>query len=102
MSEQFTRTELYDLVWANPMSRIAARFGMSDVALKKHCARALIPVPPRGHWAKLLAGKRTFRPKLPDRPAGMDEIAIGARHYPYARWSESEILGPLPDPPTFD
>ena len=104
MAERLTRSELYHLVWGEPMTTVAKRFGISDVALKKHCAKARIPVPPRGHWAKLQAGKRTFMPGLPERPPGMDdELEIGRAHrYYQPRWTDQELLGPLPEPPSFD
>jgi hypothetical protein len=104
MSERLSRLQLYELVWTDPMSTLARRFGISDVALKKVCAKAHVPVPPRGHWAKKQAGKKTCQVPLPPRPAGMvDEIEIGGRRtYPYAGWTEAEILGPIPDPPIFE
>ena len=34
------------------MKSVSARFGISDIALKKTCARAGIPTPDRGYWAK--------------------------------------------------
>ena len=103
-ANRFTRAELHELVWAEPMRTLAMRFGISDVALKKVCTKAHIPAPPRGHWARKQAGKKTLRVPLPPRPAGMvDEIDIPARNaYAYRGWSEAEILGPIPDPPTFD
>ncbi|MGE0667845.1 MAG: hypothetical protein AB7O49_14920 [Sphingomonadales bacterium] len=54
---QFTRRELYDLVWARPMTKVAADLGISDVALGKICIRHRIPVPGRGYWAKVAVGK---------------------------------------------
>jgi len=42
-----SRQELYDLVWDMPMRRLAASFGMSDVALAKHCKKAGIPLSQR-------------------------------------------------------
>lgn len=59
------RSELYEKVWATPMIRLAAELGISDVGLAKACRRHAVPVPPRGHWAKLQAGKRSPRPPLP-------------------------------------
>lgn len=44
MAHQFTRQELYDLVWAEPMKTVSARFGLSDVGLAKACRRADIPL----------------------------------------------------------
>ena len=35
MTERLNRKELYDLVWSEPMKTLSARFGISDVALKK-------------------------------------------------------------------
>ncbi|WP_310569333.1 hypothetical protein [Gemmatimonas sp.] len=60
-----TREELYARVWAEPMQRVAASIGISDVALKKRCTKLFIPVPPRGYWAKKAAGKPTRVTKLP-------------------------------------
>ncbi len=36
-----------------PMTRLAAEWGVSDVALAKHCRLRSIPTPPRGHWTKV-------------------------------------------------
>lgn len=62
---QLTRQELYDLVWQTPMSRLAKRFGLSDVGLKKVCRKHDIPTPPLGYWAKRTNGKRVHQPQLP-------------------------------------
>jgi hypothetical protein len=43
--EKLTRQELFDLVWTTPMTKLAARFGVSDVALAKTCAKYGIPRP---------------------------------------------------------
>ena len=103
MAEQLFRKKLYDLVWSEPMSNLSVRFGISDVALKKTCARAGIPTPDRGHWAKKEAGKETFQAVLPMRPPGMDdEVSIasgGNRSYQYR--NEEEILGFVGAPPQF-
>jgi hypothetical protein len=52
MAERLSRKALYDLVWSEPIKTLAARFGISDVGLKKTCARAAIPTPERGFSAK--------------------------------------------------
>lgn len=57
MTKELTRRELYDLVWARPMTKVAADLGISDVTLHKICAKHRIPAPGRGHWAKVAAGK---------------------------------------------
>lgn len=47
-----TRLELHELVWEMPMRRLAERFGISDVGLKKICRKLDVPTPPVGWWAK--------------------------------------------------
>jgi hypothetical protein len=56
---------LYEEVWKTPISRLAAEYGISDVALAKTCKRFDIPRPGRGHWARLAAGEKIKRPPLP-------------------------------------
>jgi len=58
------RRGLYDKIWAEPMLVVAKRYGLSDVGMAKLCRRAQIPVPPRGYWARLRAGKQVRRPAL--------------------------------------
>jgi len=72
-----TREALYDLVWEQPMMRLAKRFGVSGNGLAKICRRLDIPYPPRGHWAKMAAGKKVVVTALP--PAGprlTDQVTI--------------------------
>lgn len=59
------RSELYEKVWATPMTQLAAEFGISDVGLAKACRRHAVPAPPRGYWAKLKAGQKPPRTPLP-------------------------------------
>jgi hypothetical protein len=59
-----TREALYEKVWKAPMSRLAAEFGISDVALAKFCKKLDIPVPGRGHWARVKSGQKVNQPKL--------------------------------------
>ena len=59
---QFDRDKLFAEVWGEPVQSVAKRYGLSDVGLKKLCSRLQIPTPPRGHWAKLKAGKAASAP----------------------------------------
>lgn len=103
MGHRFSRQELYDLVWSEPLSQLAPRLQISNVGLAKACRRAAIPVPERGYWAKLKAGKRVVRHPLPLRRPGMlDEIVTGAdaaRRYGYV--TDDEIRNRTSDPPVF-
>ncbi len=65
MSIQLTRKELHDMVWKRPVTKVAAELEISDVALHKICRKYNVPVPPRGYWAKLAAGKAVRQTSLP-------------------------------------
>ena len=43
---------LKKLVWQKALIHVAADLGVSDVALKKHCVKLGIDLPPRGHWIR--------------------------------------------------
>jgi hypothetical protein len=45
--------------------KLAKEYAISDVGLAKVCRANNIPLPPRGHWAKLQHGKSSPTPKLP-------------------------------------
>jgi hypothetical protein len=103
VAERLSRKKLYDLVWSEPIKTLSARFGISDVSLKKTCARAEIPTPDRGYWAKREGGKKTLRAALSERAPGMDDevLVAGGSNYWYRDWSKEDLLGPLPSPPEF-
>lgn len=76
----YEREKLYEEVWAEPVRTVAARYGVSDVALAKTCRRLDVPLPGRGYWAKLRAGNAPARPALPPLPVGKSRtIAAAAR-----------------------
>ena len=56
MLPQYDREELYQRVWERPLIKIAQEYGISAVALGKVCRKLFVPVPGRGHWAKLANG----------------------------------------------
>jgi hypothetical protein len=105
MAKEFTRQELYDLVWSKPISKLAPEIGVSGVAIAKACDRADIPVPPRGYWARKAFGKSVVRATLPVRPPGMrDQVRIGGHSYWYygPQLSDDDLLGPIPPEPEFE
>lgn len=76
---RLTRQELYELVWSQPVERLATTWGLSGRGLSKACARLDIPLPPRGFWAKVRSGQPHRRPSLPAKPVGeAEEIVIRA------------------------
>jgi integrase len=70
----FKREMLYELVWTAPVTEVARRLGVSDVALAKLCRRANIPLPPRGYWARIESGQQIARASLPAPPDGLPEL----------------------------
>ncbi|WP_354601223.1 hypothetical protein [Uliginosibacterium flavum] len=64
-NKSMDRTELYEEVWSDPVTVVAARYGLSDVGLAKICKRWQIPLPSRGYWAKVKAGRVMARVALP-------------------------------------
>ena len=65
MSQKVSRETLYDEVWADPVTEVAKRYGLSDVGLAKLCRTMGIPLPARGYWAKVRAGAKPERTPLP-------------------------------------
>ena len=63
--QQTYREELYQKVWERPVSEVAKDYSISDNALRKRCLNLDIPLPERGYWAKLKAGKTVHKEKLP-------------------------------------
>jgi hypothetical protein len=59
------RNELYNQVWNEPVSKVASKYAISDVGLKKICKKLRVPTPPRGHWAKVQNGVSVNRIPFP-------------------------------------
>jgi hypothetical protein len=62
---EYEREELYERVWAAPISQIAKEENISDRGLAKICKKLDVPRPPRGYWAKAAAGKKPRKKRLP-------------------------------------
>ena len=71
-----TRQELYDLVWKESLKAISNRLGIPYNHLHKICAEFNVPIPPNGHWSKLLFGKPVEINGLPQDYKGVNEIKI--------------------------
>lgn len=75
MDGKVSRSALYARVWQTPLSRLAPELGLSDNGLRKLCLRHDIPVPARGHWARVAAGHAVKSAKLP-RPEDNTDVAL--------------------------
>jgi hypothetical protein len=87
-----SREQLYEEVWAEPMTKVAERYGTFSTRLAKICRQLNVPRPPRGYWAKLRVGKKPRRPPLPEALPG-DELE-------WVRgWQDRRTALPLPEAP---
>lgn len=59
------RQYLFEQVWTEPVTKVAKRYGLSDVGLAKVCRRYHIPLPGRGYWQQVEKGCAPARPALP-------------------------------------
>lgn len=87
IGREITRDDLHKLVWKSPLRTLAESFGVSDVALAKVCRKLNVPVPGRGHWAKVAAGATVATRPLP-RTAKQHVAVIGARQHPLPKEDE--------------
>ena len=68
-----SREQLYEEVWAEPMTTVALKYEVSSSFMARICTRLKVPRPPRGYWAMYAKGKRPKRPLLPNACPG-DEL----------------------------
>jgi hypothetical protein len=72
---RFTRQALYDLIWSEPLSGVAAKLGISGNGLAKICDRVAVPYPKRGHWNGTVARAQERTP-LPPAPLAVGDSVI--------------------------
>lgn len=77
-----SREHIYDLIWKQPMLRVAEQLGVSSSYMARVCTELRIPRPPRGYWAQLEFGKAPARPSLPAARAG-----------DVTEWSPGDFIG---------
>lgn len=92
----YNRETLYREIWEAPVTEVAKRYKVSDVAIHKVCKALDIPKPPQGYWAKLRAGKPVTVIPLPksDKPSQKTGIQTGVIYQPEV---EKETLAFLSD-----
>lgn len=62
---RYNRSTLYEQIWSQPVQEVAKSYGISDVRMGKICRTLQVPVPPRGHWARVRNGYTVEKPDLP-------------------------------------
>jgi len=72
----FTREELYQLVWSEPLSRLAKKYNISDNGLRKICKRYDIPLPISGYWQRIQYGHKVSKSTLPGNSKDLGNITL--------------------------
>lgn len=80
MSSIPEREQLYTEIWSVPMIHLSKRYGLSGPGLRQVCVKLGIPIPARGHWARLAAGHNVPRPSLPPVTAAVENVVVERRH----------------------
>lgn len=93
------RERLYEQVWSTPLTTLCRSYGLNYAGLRRLCDELNIPIPQRGHWARVAAGEAYTKPELPALEAAVQAIpakprAAGPRK-PAVATSSAE---PLPRP----
>ena len=70
LRNRISREQLYEEVWAEPVIKVAERYGVSGVAVAKWCRKLNVPRPGRGYWARKAAGRRVRQLPLPKAKNG--------------------------------
>jgi hypothetical protein len=65
-----TREHLYDEVWAEPMTTVAKRYGVSSNYLARICEQLKVPRPSRGYWQQKAVGQAVEPEPLPELDPG--------------------------------
>jgi hypothetical protein len=91
MAQKFERLSLYEEVWREPISRLAKKYALSDNGLRKICITLKIPLPERGHWARIAAGQEIPTPPLPAGEAQSSYVSVGSLQAPSQPNDEDEL-----------
>lgn len=91
---EIDRADLYRLVWSEPLTRLAERYGLSDVGLRKVCVRHDIPLPPQGYRQQLAAGRAPKPAPLPKSKTGT-MVEFTSPSPPFVRQPADDVFAPL-------
>ena len=92
----YNREKLYQEVWEKPVTEVAKRYKVSDVAIHKVCKSLNIPTPGLGYWAKVKAGKPVKQTPLPhsDKAETKTGIRTGLEPRPKTAAAGLQFLPP--------
>lgn len=76
---ELSRKELYELVWATPVSKLIQEYAISNDGFKKLCKQFEIPMPNSGYWGKLKFNKEVVKEIFNPNFNGEDKIVLTIR-----------------------
>jgi hypothetical protein len=82
MAENVDREKLYGEVWATPLTTLCKSYGMTYAGMRRLCSELDVPVPQRGHWARVAAGQAFVKPELPARDIVKQDLPAQPRVRP--------------------
>lgn len=74
--KEFSREELYELVWTKPVNAISEEYKISTTQIRKACLEMQIPLPDMGYWSKLKFGKKVNRKPLSTEYEGVQKYSF--------------------------
>jgi hypothetical protein len=80
----FSRKELYNLVWSEPISSILKKYEISSSELRKIHKEMRIPLPEMGYWQKIQHGKPIEIKELSNDYSGRMEVSFIIRDNPFS------------------
>lgn len=91
----YDRKTLYEEIWSAPVTEVAKKYCVSDVAIHKVCKALDIPSPPQGYWAKLRTGKPAKKPPLPasDKTSKTGVQTVSSTPYSEVKTDLKDIFG---------
>jgi hypothetical protein len=76
---EFTRKELYEIVWSTTLSKLTLQYAYTNDGIKKICKQFNIPMPDGSYWSKLKFEKQFKKEKLNPIFSGVDKIILTKR-----------------------
>lgn len=76
---EFTRKELYEIVWSTTLSKLTQQYAYTNDGIKKICKQFDIPMPDGSYWSKLKFKKQFKKEKLNPIFSGVDKIILTKR-----------------------
>ena len=76
---QFSRNQLYDLVWSTPITKLTLQYAITTDGIKKLCKQFDIPIPQGGYWSKIKFNKFIEKEQLNINFIGEDKIILNIR-----------------------